>query len=74
MSKKASSATAWLLALYSKREATMTAVVRLGFHVRLKTAEGMRGARIAFLHEVRDALETRRVLVEMVQPAAHQPN
>jgi heme iron utilization protein len=50
-------------------EATMTAVDRLGFHVRLKTAEGMRGARIAFLREVRDATETRKVLVEMVQQA-----
>jgi len=33
-------------------EAMMTEVDRLGFHVRLKTAEGMRGARIAFLQEV----------------------
>jgi putative heme iron utilization protein len=54
-------------------EATMTAVDRLGFHVRLKTAEGMRGARIAFLREVRDATETRKVLVEMVQQARSQP-
>ena len=53
-------------------EATMTAVDRLGFHVRLKTAEGMRGARIAFLQEVRDATETRRVLVEMVNQARSQ--
>src|SRR6516225_5133266 len=30
------------------KEATMTAVDRLGFHIRLKTAEGMRGTRIAF--------------------------
>ena len=50
-------------------EATMTAVDRLGFHVRLKTAEGMRGARIAFLQEVRDATETRRVLAKMVKQA-----
>jgi len=34
------------------QEATMTAVDRLGFHVRLKTQDGMRGARIAFLREV----------------------
>jgi heme iron utilization protein len=54
-------------------EATMTALDRLGFHVRLKTAEGMRGARIAFLREVRDATETRKVLVEMVQQA-RRPN
>jgi heme oxygenase (biliverdin-IX-beta and delta-forming) len=54
-------------------EATMTAVDRLGFHLRLKTAEGLRGARIAFLREVRDATETRKVLVEMVQQA-RRPN
>jgi len=53
-------------------EATMTAVDRLGFHVRLKTAEGMRGARIAFLQEVGDATETRKVLVEMVKQARSQ--
>ncbi len=53
-------------------EATMTAVDRLGFHVRLKTAEGIRGARIAFLQEVRDATETRKVLVEMVKQARSQ--
>jgi putative heme iron utilization protein len=34
------------------QEATMTAVDRLGFHVGLKTQDGMRGARIAFLREV----------------------
>jgi putative heme iron utilization protein len=48
------------------QEAAMTAVDRLGFHVRLKTPDGMRGARIAFLREVRSADETRKVLVEMV--------
>src|ERR1700758_2303875 len=53
-------------------EATMTTVDRLGFHVRLKTPDGMRGARIAFLREVRDAAETRKVLVEMVQQARSQ--
>jgi putative heme iron utilization protein len=51
------------------QEATMTAVDRLGFHVRLKTAEGMKGARIAFLREARNPAETRKVLVEMVQQA-----
>ena len=51
------------------QEATMTAVDRLGFHVRLKTQEGVRGARIAFSHEVSNATETRKVLVEMVQQA-----
>jgi Protein of unknown function (DUF2470) len=53
-------------------EATMTAVDRLGFHVRLKTAEGMRGTRIAFLREVSNQGETRKVLVEMVQQARSQ--
>jgi heme iron utilization protein len=53
-------------------EATMTAVDRLGFHIRLKTAEGMRGARIAFLRKVSSQGETRKVLVEMVQQARSQ--
>src|ERR1039457_2927471 len=51
------------------QEATMTAVDRLGFQVRLKTQDGMQGARIAFLREVSNPAETRKVLVEMVQQA-----
>jgi putative heme iron utilization protein len=51
------------------QEATMTTVDRLGFQVRLKTQDGIRGARIAFLREVRNPAETRNVLVEMVQQA-----
>jgi len=54
------------------QEATMTAVDRLGFHVRLKTPDGVRGARIAFLQEVRNSAETRSVLVQMVQQARSQ--
>ena len=54
------------------QEATMTAVDRLGFHVRLKTQDGIRGTRIAFLREVSDPAETRKVLVEMVQQARAQ--
>jgi putative heme iron utilization protein len=50
-------------------EATMTSVDRLGLQVRLKTSEGMRGARIGFLREVTTAIEARKVLVEMVQKA-----
>jgi hypothetical protein len=50
-------------------EARMTAVDRLGFHVRLTTAEGMRGARIGFLREARTAQQAREVLVEMVKQA-----
>ena len=51
------------------QEATMTAVDRLGFHVSMKTEDGMRGARIAFLREVSNSHEARKVLVEMVQQA-----
>lgn len=51
------------------QEATMTSVDRLGFNVRLKTPERMRGARIAFLREVGTPEETRKVLVEMVKQA-----
>jgi hypothetical protein len=53
-------------------EATMTAVDRLGFHVRVKTPDGLRGARIAFLREASNPAETRKVLVEMVQQARSQ--
>jgi putative heme iron utilization protein len=51
------------------QEAVMTSVDRLGFHVRLKTQDGMRGARIAFLREARNPKEARNVLIEMVQQA-----
>ena len=54
------------------QEATMTAVDRLGFHVRLKTPDGIRGTRIAFLQEVSNPIEARKVLVEMVQQASQQ--
>src|SRR5580692_5630303 len=50
-------------------EAAMTSVDRLGFHVRLKTQDGTRGARIAFLREVSSPAEARKVLVEMVKQA-----
>lgn len=50
-------------------EAVMTSVDRLGFHVRMKTAEGMRSARIAFTSEVKGPLDARKVLVEMTQKA-----
>jgi putative heme iron utilization protein len=51
------------------QEAAMTSVDRLGFHVRLNTQGGMRGARIAFLREVSNPAEARKVLMEMVQQA-----
>ncbi len=50
-------------------EAAMTSVDRLGFSLRLKTVEGMKGTRINFLREVATAQETRAVLVEMVRQA-----
>jgi putative heme iron utilization protein len=50
----------------------MTAVDRLGFHVRLKTQDGIRGIRIGFLREVSNPAATRKVLVEMVQQARSQ--
>jgi heme iron utilization protein len=63
---------AQVFARIDSREVTMTAVDRLGFHVRVKTKDGMRGARIAFLREVTNPEETRKVLVEMVQQARSQ--
>ncbi len=50
-------------------EATMTSVDRLGFSLRLKTADGVKGARINFLREVATPQDTRAVLVEMVRQA-----
>jgi heme iron utilization protein len=58
-----------VLAGIESQEAAMTSVDRLGFHVRLKTADGMKGTRIAFLKEVSNPAEARKVLVEMVQRA-----
>jgi len=50
-------------------EATMTSVDRLGFFLRLKTAEGVKGTRINFPREVVTPQEAREVLVEMVREA-----
>lgn len=54
-------------------EATMTSVDRLGFTLRLKTPEGMKGARINFPREVATPQETRTELVEMVRQARISP-
>jgi len=54
---------------FEATEATMTSVDRLGFSLRLKTNEGMKGARINFPHEVVTPQQTRTVLVEMVRQA-----
>jgi putative heme iron utilization protein len=50
-------------------EATMTSVDRLGFTLKLKTNDGVKGARINFLREATTPQGTRAVLVEMVQQA-----
>ncbi len=50
-------------------EAAMTAVDRLGFHLRLRTADGMKGTRINYPSEVRTSEGARKVLVEMVRRA-----
>lgn len=50
-------------------DAAMTSVDRLGFYLRLRTSEGMKGARINFDHEVRTPQEARTVLVNMVRQA-----
>jgi putative heme iron utilization protein len=48
-------------------EASMTAIDRLGFYVRLKTGDRVHGRRIAFPREVKDTNEARAVLIEMVR-------
>ena len=48
-------------------EASMTSVDRLGFTLRLKTADGMKGTRINFPSEVRTAEATRTALVTMLR-------
>jgi heme iron utilization protein len=50
-------------------EASMTAVDRLGFHLRLKTGDRVHGRRIAFPREIKDANEARAVFIEMVRAA-----
>ena len=56
------------------QEANITAVDRLGFHVRLKTQDGVKSARIAFLREIRDPALTREMFVEMVRQARRVPD
>ena len=48
-------------------EATMVSCDRLGFVVRVRTAEGMKGTRIAFPEPVRTREDARRVLVAMTR-------
>ena len=50
-------------------EAVMTAVDRLGFHLRLKSGDRVYGRRVAFIREVASRDDARSVLVEMVRRA-----
>src|SRR6202035_2682705 len=50
-------------------EASMTAVDRLGFHLRLKAGGRVHGRRVAFLQEVRSSDAARVALVEMARQA-----
>jgi heme iron utilization protein len=60
---------AWSEAQIEATTATMTTVDRLGFSLRLKTDDGMKGARINFPREVSTPQDTRKILVEMVKQA-----
>jgi len=53
-------------------EATMTSVDRMGFSLRLKTLDGMKGIRINFPYEVSTPQETRVAVVEMAGQAKDQ--
>src|SRR6202166_1268283 len=48
-------------------EAAITAVDRLGFHLRLKSGDRIHGRRVAFLEEVKTSEDAHLVLVEMVR-------
>jgi putative heme iron utilization protein len=50
-------------------QASMTAVDRLGFHLRLKTADRVHSVRIAFLVQARSVADTRKVMEQMVRLA-----
>ena len=52
----------------------MTAVNHLGFHFRLQTPEGIHGARVAFLREVGNPVETRKILLGKCNRHACSPN
>lgn len=50
-------------------DATMTSIDRLGFYLRLKTVDGMKGVRINFPSEVATSKQTREMLIAMVRRA-----
>jgi len=45
----------------------MTAVDRLGFHLRIKTGDGFHGRRVALPREVRNQDDATEVLAEMLR-------
>jgi len=51
------------------QQVTMTALDRLGFHLRIKTADRMQGGRVAFTNPVRNAQEVRAGLADMAAQA-----
>ena len=55
-------------------EASITAVDRLGFHLRLKTADGMKGTRINFLREVQNSDEARKCSWKWFEPLSPKPD
>ena len=55
------------------REAAMTAVDRLGFELRVKTAERIHGARVAFPREVTTPEECRTAFLEVVRESRLRP-
>jgi hypothetical protein len=54
-------------------EATMIAVDRLGFKLRLRTGDRLHAARIAFPREITTPADTRTVLIEMLKQARTAP-
>jgi len=58
-----------VLAGVEAEEATMIAVDRLGFRLRARTAEGVRGLRLNFPHPAHTPEEARKALVAMVREA-----
>ena len=51
------------------QQVTMTALDRLGFHLRIKTADRMQGGRVAFTNPVRNAQEVRAGLAGIADQA-----
>ena len=50
-------------------EATLTAIDRLGFHLRLKIKDRLTGIRLAFPEELKSPEDARPVFVNMVKQA-----